>query len=84
LANGAGCGRVWSTRGAFIVCVLGFTASSAACAGAAGFRRLVAARVVQGFFGGFLIPLVCRARLPGEFESGCDLLHDLHQRSKTG
>ena len=53
--------RTLSTRGAFAVCVLGFTASSAACAGAGGFWWLVAARVVQGFFGGFLIPLVFSA-----------------------
>jgi DHA2 family multidrug resistance protein len=53
--------RALSTRGAFVVCVLGFTASSAACAGAAGFWWLVGARVVQGFFGGFLIPLVFSA-----------------------
>jgi len=53
--------RALSTRGAFSVCVLGFTASSAACAGAGGFWWLVAARVVQGFFGGFLIPLVFSA-----------------------
>ena len=50
--------RALSTRGAFVVCVLGFTMSSAACAGAGEFWWLVAARVVQGFFGGFLIPLV--------------------------
>ena len=53
--------RALSTRGAFAVCVLGFTASSAACAAASGFWWLVAARVVQGFFGGFLIPLVFSA-----------------------
>src|SRR3954470_17170401 len=53
--------RVLSTRTAFVLCVLGFTASSVACAGADGFWWLVAARVVQGFFGGFLIPLVFSA-----------------------
>ncbi|HVH77724.1 MAG TPA: MFS transporter [Stellaceae bacterium] len=52
---------VLSTRGAFVSCVLGFTAASAACAGAQGFWMLVAARAVQGFFGGFLIPLVFSA-----------------------
>src|SRR3954453_6648759 len=40
--------RALSTRAAFVVGVLGFTASSAACAGAGGFPWLVAARVVQG------------------------------------
>ena len=53
--------RTLSTRVAFVVCVLGFTASSVACAGAGGFMWLVVARVVQGFFGGFLIPLVFSA-----------------------
>src|SRR5213076_186232 len=48
-------------RGAFIVCVLGFTVASAACAVSDGFGWLIAARVVQGFFGGFLIPLVFSA-----------------------
>lgn len=53
--------RTLSTRAAFVVCVLGFTASSVACAGADGFVWLVVARAVQGFFGGFLIPLVFSA-----------------------
>src|SRR3954471_509606 len=46
--------RALSTRVAFVAfvaCVLGFTASSVACASAGGFMWLVAARVVQGFFG---------------------------------
>jgi DHA2 family multidrug resistance protein len=38
--------------------VSGFSIASAACAASTGFWVLVAARVVQGFFGGFLIPLV--------------------------
>ena len=41
-----------STRGAFVVCVSGFTAASVACAGSGGFCWLIAARVVQGFCGG--------------------------------
>src|ERR1700716_1360316 len=53
--------RVLSTRGAFTICVLGFTAASAACAVSDGFGWLIAARVVQGFFGGFLIPLTFSA-----------------------
>jgi MFS transporter, DHA2 family, multidrug resistance protein len=53
--------RVMSTRGAFVVCVLGFTAASVACATASGFWWLVSARVVQGFCGGFLIPLAFSA-----------------------
>ena len=52
---------VLSTRGAFVICVIGFTTASAACAAASGFWMLTSARVVQGFFGGFLIPLVFSA-----------------------
>src|SRR5258708_4611946 len=48
--------RVLSTRGAFTVCVLGFTAASAACAISDDFGWLIAARIVQGFYGGFLLP----------------------------
>jgi MFS transporter, DHA2 family, multidrug resistance protein len=47
-----------STRGAFVVCVGGFTAASLACAASTGFWSLIPARVVQGFCGGALIPLV--------------------------
>ena len=50
-----------ATRGAFVLSILGFTAASAACAAAAGFWMLVAGRAVQGFFGGFLIPLTFAA-----------------------
>jgi MFS transporter, DHA2 family, multidrug resistance protein len=53
--------RLLSTRGAFVVCVGGFTAASLACAGATGFWSLIPARVVQGFCGGALIPLVFSA-----------------------
>jgi DHA2 family multidrug resistance protein len=53
--------RSFSTRGAFVGCVLGFTAASALCAGADSFWWLVTARIIQGFFGGFLIPLVFSA-----------------------
>jgi MFS transporter, DHA2 family, multidrug resistance protein len=50
-----------STRGAFVVCVGGFTAASLACAISTGFWALISARVVQGFCGGALIPLVFSA-----------------------
>ena len=50
-----------STRGAFLACVCGFTAASLACAGSTGFWSLIPARVVQGFCGGALIPLVFSA-----------------------
>ena len=50
-----------STRGAFVACVGGFTAASLACAAATGFWALIPARVVQGFCGGALIPLVFSA-----------------------
>jgi MFS transporter, DHA2 family, multidrug resistance protein len=50
-----------STRGAFVACVGGFTAASLACAAATGFWVLIPARIVQGFCGGALIPLVFSA-----------------------
>jgi DHA2 family multidrug resistance protein len=53
--------RMASTRGAFVVCVLGFTAASAACAAASELGWMIAARVVQGFCGGFLIPIAFSA-----------------------
>jgi DHA2 family multidrug resistance protein len=53
--------RVMSTRGAFVACVCGFTVASLACSGSTSFWSLVPARVVQGFCGGALIPLVFSA-----------------------
>jgi len=53
--------RVMSTRGAFVACICGFTAASLACAASTSFWSLVSARVVQGFCGGALIPLVFSA-----------------------
>jgi MFS transporter, DHA2 family, multidrug resistance protein len=53
--------RVLTLRAAFALCVLGFTGASAMCAAADGFWALVPSRIVQGFFGGFLIPLVFSA-----------------------
>ncbi len=53
--------RVLSTRGAFCACICGFTAASLACALSTGFWSLIPARVVQGFCGGALIPLVFSA-----------------------
>src|SRR5215469_2919477 len=53
--------RVLSTRGAFCLCVSGFTAASLGCAASTSFWTLVPARVVQGFCGGALIPLVFSA-----------------------
>ncbi len=53
--------RMLSTRGAFVACIFGFTAASLACAASTGFWSLIPARVVQGFCGGLLIPLVFSA-----------------------
>jgi MFS transporter, DHA2 family, multidrug resistance protein len=53
--------RVMSTRGAFLACICGFTIASLACAGSNSFWSLIPARVVQGFCGGALIPLVFSA-----------------------
>jgi DHA2 family multidrug resistance protein len=53
--------RVLSTRGAFLTCVCGFTVASVACAASNSFWSLIPARVLQGFCGGALIPLVFSA-----------------------
>ena len=53
--------RVMSTRGAFLACICGFTAASLACASSDSFWSLISARVLQGFCGGALIPLVFSA-----------------------
>jgi DHA2 family multidrug resistance protein len=53
--------RVMSTRGAFLACICGFTVASLGCATSNGFASLIAARVVQGFCGGALIPMVFAA-----------------------
>jgi len=53
--------RVMSTRGAFLACVCGFTVASLACAASNSFSSLIPARVLQGFCGGALIPLVFSA-----------------------
>jgi len=53
--------RVMSTRGAFLACIGGFTVASLACAASNSFESLIPARVLQGFCGGALIPLVFSA-----------------------
>src|SRR5215468_462088 len=53
--------RVMSTRGAFCACIGGFTTASLFCAVATSFWSLIPARIVQGFCGGAMIPLVFSA-----------------------
>jgi DHA2 family multidrug resistance protein len=53
--------RVMSTRGTFFACICGFTFASLACAASTSFWSLIPARVIQGFCGGALIPLVFSA-----------------------
>jgi len=53
--------RIMSTRGAFLACICSFTAASLACAASNSFWSLIPARVLQGFCGGALIPLVFSA-----------------------
>ncbi len=50
--------RAFSIRGLFLIALTVFTLASIACAFADGFWPLIAARIVQGFAGGCLIPLV--------------------------
>src|SRR6516165_8785677 len=53
--------RLMSTRGAFLACICGFTGASLGCAASDSFWSLIPARVLQGFCGGALIPLVFSA-----------------------
>jgi DHA2 family multidrug resistance protein len=53
--------RVLSLRGIFIAAATVFTIASAGCAMSSGFAVLVAWRVLQGFAGGMLIPIVFSA-----------------------
>jgi DHA2 family multidrug resistance protein len=53
--------RVLTMRGLFVTAIAVFTIASAACALSSGFSSLTAWRVVQGFAGGTLIPLVFTA-----------------------
>ena len=53
--------RVLSLRGLFVIFTAVFVIASAACAASTGFASLVTARVVQGFAGGVLIPIVFSA-----------------------
>lgn len=53
--------RVLSMRGLFVAAISLFSAASLGCALSDGFASLVAWRVVQGFAGGVLIPLVFTA-----------------------
>ena len=53
--------RVLTLRGLFIVAVSVFTLASAACAASTSFELLIVSRIIQGFAGGMLIPLVFSA-----------------------
>ena len=50
--------RAFTLRGMFVAATLGFTMASMACAFSTGMSSLIAIRVIQGFFGGMLIPPV--------------------------
>ncbi|MGQ0583525.1 MAG: DHA2 family efflux MFS transporter permease subunit [Reyranella sp.] len=53
--------RVLTMRGLFVAAITLFSLASLGCAASGGFASLVAWRVVQGFAGGVLIPLVFTA-----------------------
>jgi len=60
--------RTFTLRGLFVTATLGFTFASLGCALSTGLTSLLVLRVVQGFFGGMLIPSVFSAifiLLPG-------------------
>ena len=50
--------RALTLRGMFVAATLGFTIASLACVFSTGMYSLIAIRVIQGFFGGMLIPPV--------------------------
>lgn len=49
--------RIFSTRIAYVVSCLGFTLASVGCALSSSLETLVFMRILQGFFGGAMIPL---------------------------
>jgi DHA2 family multidrug resistance protein len=53
--------RTLTTRRLFVVAVSLFTLASVGCAASGSFASLIACRIVQGFFGGTLIPTVFAA-----------------------
>ena len=53
--------RLLTMRGLFVVAVSLFTLASIACAASGGFWSLIAFRILQGFSGGTLIPVVFSA-----------------------
>ena len=53
--------RPLTIGGLFVAAILGFVAASLGCALSTGFGSLVAFRIVQGFFGGMVIPAVFTA-----------------------
>jgi DHA2 family multidrug resistance protein len=55
--------RTLSMRGLFVIAVTLFTFASVGCAGSDSFASLIAWRVLQGFFGGMLIPIAFTAGL---------------------
>src|SRR5579859_4645011 len=50
--------RLMSLRGLFVAAIIGFAASSVGCAASHHFETLLLFRIVQGFCGGALIPIV--------------------------
>jgi DHA2 family multidrug resistance protein len=50
--------RLMSLRGLFVAAITGFTASSVGCAASHHFETLLLFRIIQGFCGGALIPIV--------------------------
>jgi len=53
--------RLFSLGGLFVLAILGFTVASLCCAMSTGFETLVPFRIVQGFCGGLVIPVVFNA-----------------------
>jgi len=69
--------RLLSTRVLFALSALGFTAMSCACAFATSLETMIAARALQGFLGGAMIPTVFAVSFtlfPGERRAGISVI----------
>ena len=64
--------RLFSTRGLFAMCSLGFAAASIGCAAARDIETMIVFRALQGFCGGAIAPMVLAtiyAAFPGRYQN---------------
>ena len=63
--------HTFSSRRLFTAAVLGFSGASLGCAYAGNFNLMIVGRVIQGFCGGCIIPLVFTSAGHAVFHSAC-------------